>query len=151
MKDIEINIQNAAQNMIVGSKQHALFEPVRGNNPNLVSGNSELKPEYGQIEPAGERGLEISRVSIDKGNGEKFTAMAIKGSAELSCCSDSGGKGVGMGGNLAGGGIAGEQKGLNSNLYGMLTPCAKQFNVGASKPTEIEPIESRKDESNSGY
>lgn len=133
MKEIEIrDVQNVAQNMIVGSKQHALFNPVRGNNPNLISGGKSPSPEYGEIDPAGEEGLEISKVSIDKGNGESFTAMTVKGSAELGCCSDSGGKGVGMGANLAGG-INAAPKGLNSQLYGMLKPCGKQFNTGENK------------------
>jgi len=133
MKEIEIrDVQNVAQNMIVGSKQHTLFNPVRGNNPNLISGGESPTPEYGEAEPAGEEGLEISKVSIDKGNGESFTAMAVKGSAELGCCSDSGGEGVGMGANLAGG-IDAAPKGLNSQLYGILKPCGKQFNTGQNK------------------
>ena len=133
MNEIEINnIQNVAQNMIVGSKQHTLFDAVRNNNPNLVTTNESTTPEYGEMEPAGERGLEISKVSIDKGDGKPFTAIAVSGSARSGCCGDSGGMGVGMGGNLTGGIVAAAPKGLNNQLYGMLKPCDKQFNASST-------------------
>jgi len=45
MKEIEIrDVQNVAQNMFVGSKQHSLFNPVIGNNPNLITSPIPEKP-----------------------------------------------------------------------------------------------------------
>lgn len=125
MNEIEIkDVQNVAQNMIVGSKQHSLFKTVINNNPPLVSNKSSV-PEYGEAEPAGEEGLEISQMSINVGN-KSFEAVAVTG-IKPGCCSDGG---VGMGANLTGGITNAAPKGLNSQLYGMLKPCSKQFNVG---------------------
>ena len=127
MNEIEIkDIQNVAQNMIVGSKQHSLFDCVRSNNPNLVTGGGECVPECGEINSAGECGLEIS---ISQGNDKKFTAVAVSGGADENKLSpEQYQRGTDALANCAGGadGVS-APKGLNSALYGMLKPCNKQF------------------------
>ena len=145
MKEIEIkDVQNVAQNMIVGSKQHALFNPVTGNNPNLVAGQV-VEPEYGQVD-----------IAVNRNTGEVAALVQVGGQSDPGCCSNAGGETVGMGENLGGGGIANEPKGLNSNLYGMLKPCDKQFGQKAAPEvpvalpsTESENYEDTED--NSGY
>jgi hypothetical protein len=110
MNEVEIkNLQNVAQNMIVGSKQHALFKPVLGNNPPLLSCSkqaSEHKPESG---------VEVVRVEVDD-EGAKMEIVAMDGDVQ--------------GGMDAPKDTA--PSGLNSHLYGPLTPCPKQFMSGKS-------------------
>jgi hypothetical protein len=155
MNEIEIkDVQNVAQNMIVGSKQHTLFNSVTSNNPNLVTTAPASTPEYGEIDPAGERGLEISKISVSTPDGQSLSAVAVTGTGtpgpKPGCCSN-GGESVGMGENLTGGIEA--PKGLNSQLYGMLKPCSKQFNAAPVAPAAPAKSENEggNDEGNSEY
>jgi hypothetical protein len=159
MQEIEIkDVQNIAQNMIVGSKQHTLFDSVRSNNPNLISGGNSAAPEYGEAEPAGEEGLSISKISVDTGGG-KLTAVAVgkTGEGNLAAPAAPVGAGgaphtsgdVGMGENLSS--IAAAPQGLNSHLYGMLKPCSKQYNKSSSDTDDSGPAgfpQEKTDESN---
>jgi len=151
MNEIEIkDVQNVAQNMIVGSKQHALFNPVIGNNPNLVTGGGNGGGEAmpAAREPNMNMELEIS-VDTGRESGSFSAQTEIGGGGGIG----SGGIGkvdtigggdavgggeIGMGENLGGGGIANENKGLNSQLYGMLKPCDKQFGSRAQNEESHE-------------
>jgi hypothetical protein len=138
MNEIEIkDIQNVAQNMIVGSKQHTLFDCVKSNNPNLICGGESAAPEYGEAEPAGEEGLSISKISVDSGEGRVAAVSVVKtGGATPHVSGD-----VGMGDNLSN--IQAAPKGLNSHLYGLLKPCGKQFSGsgGSEVPNQEAPKE----------
>jgi hypothetical protein len=110
MNNIRIDIQNAAQNMIVGSKQHALFNPVASNNPALITSTQAPNmsvpmptPEYSQIKVVG----------IDMGSDDQ-NATAV-------CVRQTHVPNMPIGGSDGG-------RGLNSQLYGsLLSLCSKQF------------------------
>lgn len=110
MDKVEINIQNEAKNMIIGSKQHTLFKCVASINPALLSTTSAV-PEYGEAEPAGETGLTIQAVSIacpECPKTEQQKAPDVAAGADQNTQGSSG---------------------HNSQLYGPLKPCSKQFMV----------------------
>jgi hypothetical protein len=109
MNNININIQNAAKNMIVGSKQHSLFASVAYNNPPLLTSVCEMpSPTMTQADETGENQEipEIRVKSININSGNRF--LDIRKATSL------------VGSNM--------NCGLNQHLYGsMLTLCNKQF------------------------
>lgn len=132
MNEIEIkDVQNVAQNMIVGSKQHSLFKTVINNNPSLISD----KPSACEYTVSNEEGLEIAQMSVNSGN-KSFEAVAVTGFAKPECRNGN----IGTNPNNV---VNNAPRGLNSQLYGMLKPCKKQFNVGQNQ--DIEKHENNQD------
>jgi hypothetical protein len=101
------NLQNEAQNMIIGSKQHALFQGVT-NNPSLLSNTQVQEPEMSCV-PA----PEVRSVSIS-GPGGSIEAIAVADKSEMNDV-------TGFGSRM------GYSSSHNNHLYGMLSPCNKQY------------------------
>lgn len=121
MDNIEIrDIQNVAQNMFVGSKQHALFRPVVGNNPNLLSsGNTPCG--YDAVEEPDTK-VEISKDTPEQSS---FVSVSVSKVPEMS---QSPRMRTPRPDDIVGGlDSIRSKRSLNSHLYGMLKPCPRQF------------------------
>lgn len=116
------NLQNEAQNMIIGSKQHSLFAGVT-NNPSLlsktdsccVSSQHGLETQVPQIPQVSSQGSEtppeVRSVKIS-GPAGSIEAIAVADRSEINDV-------IGFGSNAA--------TSHNRHLYGMLSPCGKQY------------------------
>lgn len=118
MNEIEIkDVQNVAKNMIVGSKQHSLFNSVVGNNPSLVSGQSSPEPEQcvnqDMDQEQGDNEISIQKVSVSNNDDGSTTMSSVK-------------KSISVDGVFAGSDSS-PSGNHNKHLHGMLKPCNKQF------------------------
>lgn len=132
MDEIKIeDLQNRAGNMIVGSKQHTLFNPVTANNPPLCNGGQEV-PCPCSCDSVDSGGIGPDNKVRDFPEGESVDVVKFGISTKVKPVAEIGMEPqVGMhqsidspiGGND-------NNSGLNHELHGMLKPCKKQYPWG---------------------